>query len=118
MRLDTQREAATAKRKGMMVRTVIGTIWLGINFAVAYFLISYLFENGDLNQAFFWNQLYIPRQVGFDGLKILISIVIVVIMNFFVLLGFGFSSSTGRIRPGTPSMVSRNPDPNDKKYDY
>jgi hypothetical protein len=118
MRLDTQRDAATAKRKGMMIRTIGGVIWLGINFAVAYYLISYLFENGDLSSGFFWNQLFIPRQIGIEGLKILVAIVIVVIMNFFVLLGYGFSSASGRTRPGTPSMQSRNPDPNDKKYNY
>jgi hypothetical protein len=49
-------------------------------------------------------------------LQILAAIVIVVFMNFFVLLGFGFSSRTGRIRPGTPSLKSRNPDPLDKRY--
>jgi hypothetical protein len=116
MRLDTQREAEAEKRKGLMVRTVAGVIWLGINFTVAYLFVGWLFETGELTPGFFWNQLFIPRQINVGGLQILVAVVIVVIMNFFVLLGYGFSSSSGRTRPGTPSMESRNPDPLDKNY--
>jgi len=118
MRLDIQRQAEAARRKGLAVRTILGLIWLALCFGAAYYLISWLFDSGELTPNFFWNQLFIPRRIDADGLKILISVVIVVIMNFFVLLGYGFSSSTGRTRPGTPSMKSRNPDPNDKRFDY
>jgi hypothetical protein len=116
MRLDAQRDRETAKRKGSAVKTILGFIWLSLCFTAAYYLISWLFETGEVNPSFFWNQLFIPRQINLAGLKMLISVVIVVIMNFFVLLGYGFSSRTGRIRPGTPSLKSRNPDPNDKSY--
>lgn len=118
MRLDTQRDAEAQRRKGSAGRTIIGFIWLGLCFAGGYFLISWLFDSGELNPNFFWNQLFIPRQIKIEGLKILVAVVIVAIMNFFILLGYGFSSSSGRTRPGTPSMKSRNPDPTDKKYDY
>ncbi len=118
MRLDTQREAAAAKRKGLMVRTIIGAIWLAINFTAAYLFVGWLFETGELTPGFFWNQLFFPRWIEEEAIRIIAAIVIVVIMNFFVLLGFGFSSPAGRTRPGTPSLKSRNPDPNDKRYDY
>ena len=118
MRLDAQRDEETARRKGSGVKTILGLFWFGLCFAAAYFLINYLFESGELAPNFFYNQLFIPRQLKVPGLKIVVSVVIVVVMNFFILLGYGFSSKTGRIRPGTPSMSSRNPDPNDKKYNY
>lgn len=118
MRLDTQREAETARRKGSAVKTILGLIWLAICFGAAYYLVTFLFDSGEVTPGFFYNQLFIPRQIKVEGLKILISVVIVTIMNFFVLLGYGFSSRTGRTRPGTPSLKSRNPDPIDKKYNY
>jgi hypothetical protein len=116
MRLDRQREEAAAKRKGMAVKTILGAIWLGLCFAAAYYFVGWLFETGELRPSFFWNQLFIPRWVTADWIHIIAAALIVVVMNFFVLLGFGFSSRTGRIRPGTPSLKSRNPDPLDKHY--
>ena len=118
MRLDTKRDAETARRKGSAWKTIVGFIWLALCFGAAYYLITFLFESGEVRPSFFYNQLFIPRQIKEEGLKILISVVIVTVMNFFVLLGYGFSSRTGRTRPGTPSLKSRNPDPTDKKYNY
>ena len=117
-RLDIQREAETAKRKGSAKKTILGIFWLGICFSAAYFFVGWLFESGNLSPNFFWNQLFIPRQVSAQGIQILAAILFVVVMNFFVLIGFAFSSSIGRTRPGTPSMITRNPDPTDSKYNY
>jgi len=114
MRIERQREKELAKRKGNTGRTILGVIWLGLCFAAAYIFMGWLFDTGQLRPSFFWNQLFIPRSVSADALQIIAAIVIVIIMNFFVLLGFGFSSRTGRTRPGTPSLKSRNPDPLDR----
>jgi hypothetical protein len=116
MRLEKQREDEVAKRKGTTGKTILGVIWLSLCFAAAYFFVNWLFETGELTATFFWNQLFIPRLVSEDWLKILASFIILVVMNFFILLGFGFSSRVGRVRPGTPSLRSRNPDPLDKRY--
>ena len=116
MRLEKQREEELARRKGNWYRTILGAIWLGLCFAGAYFLLGWLFDTGQLRPSFFYNQLFVPRSIDTDLLQILVAIVIVVIMNFFVLLGYGFTSRRGRIRPGTPSLRSRNPDPLDKEY--
>jgi len=118
MRLEIQRDEEVAKRKGSAVKTILGAIWLGMCFAAAYFFVGWLFETGELVPNFFWNQLFIPRQVTAEWLQILAAVVIVVVMNFFVLIGYAVSSSLGRSRPGTPTLHSRNPDPLDKKYDY
>jgi hypothetical protein len=117
-RLDIQRDAETAKRKGSAKKTIFGVIWLGICFAAAYFFVGWLFDSGNLSPSFFWNQLFIPRQVSAQGIQILAAFLFVIGMNFFVLLGFAFSSSSGRTRPGTPSMMTRNPDPSEGKYNY
>lgn len=116
MRLEKQREEELARRKGNTGRTILGVIWLGMCFAGAYFLLDWLFSTGQLRPSFFYNQLFVPRSIDPDMLQILVAIVIVIIMNFFILLGFGFTSRSGRIRPGTPSLRSRNPDPLDKEY--
>jgi hypothetical protein len=47
-----------------------------------------------------------------------LMVVFVVIINFFVLLGYAVASPVGRRHPGTPSMYSQEPDPDDRKYDY
>lgn len=118
MRLDAQRDAETMRRKGLAWKTILGVIWLGLCFAAAYFLVNYLFESGEVTPSFFYNQLFVPRLIEPELLTYLVAGVVVVIMNFFVLIGYGFSSRTGRTRPGTPSLKSRNPDPNDPKYHF
>jgi hypothetical protein len=118
MRLEIQREEAVAKRKGTAVKTIFGVIWLGICFAAAYYLIGWLFETGELSPNFFWTQLFIPRQVTADWIQVLAAFIVVIVMNFFLLIGYALTSSLGRTRPGTPTLHSRNPDPLDKKYNY
>lgn len=116
MRLEKMREEEVARRKGTTIKTILGAIWLGICFGAAYFFVGWLFEQGYVSPNFFWNQLFIPRAVNEDWIQILAAFIVVVVMNFFLLLGYAFASSTGRTRPGTPSLESRNPDPLDKKY--
>lgn len=116
MRLERQREEEVARRKGSAFKTIIGTIWLGLCFAGAYFFVGFLFQEGYVRPSFFWNQLFIPRWIDADWIRILFAVFIVFLMNFFLLIGFAFSSATGRTRPGEPSLKSRNPDPLDKTY--
>lgn len=116
MRLEKQREEEVARRKGSGFKTVVGTIWLALCFAGAYFFVGWLFQEGYVSPSFFWNQLFIPRQVNADWIQILFAIFIVFVMNFVLLIGYAFSSTTGRTRPGKPSLKSRNPDPLDKKF--
>ncbi|MFZ0545735.1 MAG: hypothetical protein WAM60_09880 [Candidatus Promineifilaceae bacterium] len=118
MRLELQREEEQAKRKGLAFKTIIGIFWLGMIFAAAYYFVGWLFDSGNLEPSFFWNQLFIPRVVTQDWLQILAAFVIAFMMNFFILVGYALSSGIGRTRPGTPTLHSRNPDPLDKKYNY
>jgi hypothetical protein len=118
MRLDAKRERELARRKGLALRTILAFIWLGICFAAAYFLVNYLFQQGVFTWRFFRVQLRIPFDVSDLAIQIGVTVVLVVAINFVVLVIYGLFSSTGRRRPGTPSMYSAEPDPDDRKFDY
>ena len=118
MRLEAKREAEVAKRKGLAFRTIVAIIWLGICFILAYLFVGWLKENEYLQVGFFYNSLFIPRTISEDLVWLGFTFVLVIIMQFFLLLGYAFFSPEGRLRTGTPSVKARNPDPLDKKYDY
>lgn len=118
MRLDMKKDAELAKRKGTARKTILAVLWLALCVAVAYFITEWLFESGTITTGFFYNQLYIPSTVDELFIRIGFIVVLVIIMQFFVLLGYAFSSPQGRTRPGNATAYSKNPDPNEGKYDY
>jgi len=118
MRLDAKRERELARRRGFTLRTILAVLWLGLCFVGAYYLVGYLFENEILRFGFFRGQLRIPYEVSDTAIVIGVMVLIVVAINFLVLVVYGLFSSTGRRRPGTPSLYSSDPDPEDHKFDY
>lgn len=118
MRLDAKREHEVEKRKGLTSRVIIIIIWLAFCFAAAYLFILWLVNESILRLGFFYNQLYIPRTVSEEIIILGAVVIVVVAINFFVIIGFALASSGGRRRPGTPSMYSSDPDPDDRKFDY
>lgn len=118
MRLDAKKERELAKRKGFALRTILAVIWLAISISIAYFLIDWLFENNYLNKGFFYGQLRIPPVIPEWAIIVGCMVVVIVIINFFVLIGFALFSPAGRRRPGTSYLYSPDPDPDDRKYDY
>ena len=118
MRLDAQRERELARRKGLARRTIIGLLWFGLCFLLTYILADWLFENGHLSYRWFHSVLFVPWD--WDDWIILAGVVfvIVVIINFMILVGYSLFSSAGRRRPGTASLYSSDPDPDDHHYDY
>lgn len=120
MRLDKKREAALMKRQGAARKTVIQTIWLVISAVIAYFLCTLVIfspENGLLTYNEVYRVVGIPPAVPQWAILVAFILLIVIVMQFFLLIGFAFSSSEGRRRPGTPSLHSRNKDPLDNKFD-
>jgi hypothetical protein len=91
---------------------------LGICFAAAYYLVSYLFQEDVLTWRFFRSQLLIPFTVSDEVIIFGAMVILVVAINFVVLVVYGLLSVTGRRRPGTPSMHSTDPDLDDHKFDY
>jgi ABC-type sugar transport system permease subunit len=118
MRLDAQRERELARRKGLALRTVLTVIWLVICFAVAYILVAWMFNNDVMSFRFFRRTLLIPYTISDTIIIIGFTIVIVVAINFIILVLYGLLSPIGRRRPGTASMYSADPDPEDQRYDY
>jgi hypothetical protein len=114
-RLDVKREDEIRRRKGSTVRTIISTIWLGLSFVGAYFLINYLFDSGTLNYNMIYNRFFIPRTIPEEVLLGAMMLIVVIISQFALVVGFAFASPVGRTRPGTPSLMSRNPDPLDEQ---
>ncbi len=113
MRIQKKKDEELAQRKGLTGRTIIMVIWLGLSFAVAYFLTTYLFNNDIVTYNMFYNDLRIPASIPKWGVQFIFMFAIVVMMQFFLYLGFFFASPEGRRRTGDPSMRSRNKDPFD-----
>ena len=118
MRLDAKREREVARRKGLTVRTILAMLWMALCILAAYYLANYLFENEILKMSFFRGPLRIPYSISDTVIVIGFMLVIVIAINFLFLVVYGLFSSAGRRRPGTPSMYSADPDPDDHKFDY
>ena len=118
MRLQRQRDAELAKRKGLAIRTVAAVIWFALCFIAAYFIVNWLFESETVTLGFFYYRLHLPTSISEGFIKAGLMIVIVVLIQFFVLLGYAFASPIGRIRPGDATLRSPEPDPNVDHYDY
>ena len=117
MRIEKQQEAVLAKRKGLTGRTIVQFFSLLISFIIAYFVAVYLFENGVLNigrlrVAFSFVPFHIPPWIFLAGTML----VIVIIIQFFIAIGFALGSPEGHRKTGDPSLHSRIKDPNDSEW--
>ena len=118
MRIEMKHDHELAKRKGNARRTVVAIGWIALCFVIAYFITEWLFNQEILNINFFYSRLLIPRTVDELFVRLGFMAVIVIVMQFFILIGFALSSPVGRMRPGRASAYSRDPDPDDHRYDY
>ncbi len=113
MRLEKKKREQLSKRKGLSVRTFIFVIWLALSFAVAYFLVEYMFDTGYLSEGTYYTVLDLPRNWPIEALKVATMFIIVVLMQIILSLGFMLASPEGRRRTGEPTLKSRNKDPFD-----
>ena len=116
MRLEKQQQQELAKRQGLTGRTIVQTVWFFITGAAAYFLLEWLIAADYLSMGFFHNRMLIPHFVPDPVIKGLFVLVVVIIMQFFLLIGFVFASPQGRARTGKPTPYSTNPDPFENDY--
>lgn len=116
MRLEKQKEAEIAKRKGLTGKTIIQVIWLLLTGTAAYVFTNYLFSEGLVTSNTFYNQLFIPRIVPVLGLKLLMVLAIVIVMQIIFSIGFIIASPEGRRRTGDATLHSRNKDPFDDRF--
>jgi hypothetical protein len=117
MRIDKRREVEQARRKGSTGRTFVQTIWLLISFVAAYFVSQWLFDQGIVSYGFFYTKLFIPRVVPPWAILGGFILVIVIVMQFFVLMGYFLGNPRGREKSGRASAYTHNPDPFDNPYD-
>jgi len=113
MRLEKKKQEELSKRKGLPLRTIVFVFWLAISFAVAYFLVQYMFNGGYLSERFYYSDLGLPNNWPIELLKGATMLLIVVVMQVFLTFGFMLASPEGRRRTGDPTMYSRNKDPFD-----
>lgn len=114
MRLDRIREQELSRQKGRSWRTILQLIWWAISFVIAYFVSEWLFA-----QEIFTPQMAyaggIPRALPEWAIQGGLMVIIVVVIQFFMLLGFMFANPRGRSRSGKASLHSWNPDPDDDR---
>lgn len=112
MRLEKKRDEEMAARKGMTGRTIVGFIWLATSAVLAYFLVTYLIEAKYISVRMFYEAgipRFVPGWVFIAG----ITIFIVLLMQFFLIMGFMIASPEGRRRTGEPSLHSHTKEPFD-----
>ncbi len=113
MRLEKKHEEELAKRKGLTGKTIVQVVWLLITGTLAYFFTNYLFSEGIISANTFYNQLYIPRSVPELGVKLIVVLGLVIVMQIVFSIGYIIASPEGRRRTGEATMYSRNKDPFD-----
>ncbi len=116
MRLEKKNEEMLARRKGLTGRTIVQSIWLLMSLAVAYFVATYLLNEGIITYQMIYGQLGLPRTVPEWAILLGIMLLIVFFMQFILIFGFMLAAPEGRRKLGEPSLSSRNIDPFDDKY--
>jgi len=116
MRLEKKRDEELARRKGLTGKTIIQVIWLLISFIIAYYLSNYLFEQGVISYNRLYTQLSIPREVPREAVLAGLMLLIVMVMQMFLILGFVLASPEGRRRTGEASLNSRTKEPFDDQW--
>ena len=116
MRLEKKRDEELARRKGLTGKTIVQVIWLLVTGSLAYLFVNYLFSQEIITASVFYNQLYIPRSVPEIGLKLIVVLGMVIVMQIVFSMGYIIASPEGRRRTGDATMHSRNKDPFDDRF--
>ncbi|MBK8905027.1 MAG: hypothetical protein IPM53_27855 [Anaerolineaceae bacterium] len=116
MRLEKKRAEELSKRKGLTGKTIVQVIWLLVTGFLAYLFANYLFDQGLVSASLFYNQLLIPRSVPIWGLKLIMVLGMVIVMQIVFSLGYILASPEGRRRTGDATLHSRNKDPFDDRF--
>lgn len=116
MRLDRKKDSELAQRKGLTVRTIIQTFWLILSGIIAYVGLDWLFTSEQLTYDFFYNTLLVPRSVPEPVIMGALIIIVVIVMQFFLVMGYAIGSPQGRERTGKPSPYSSTYDPMQDDY--
>lgn len=118
MRLERKQEEELAKRKGLAVRTTLQIIWLIISGIIAYFLINFMLNSEEVNFSYgmIYSTLSIPATIPQEAILAGLVLLVTLVLQVFLWLGFMIASPEGRRKTGDPSLISRNKDPFSDKY--
>lgn len=111
MRLDVIREHEIARRKGLAKRTAFAVLWLVVGLILGYLLATLLVHTGTLKADVLFSQLSWSTEIGETVLKIGFTLIVVLILQFFVVIGFALTSPEARKKSGMPTAVAQDPDP-------
>jgi preprotein translocase subunit SecG len=118
MRLEMKREAELEKRKGQTVRTILAVLWLVISFAVSYLAVGWLFGEEYLEYEYFYQSLMVPGNISESAIKLGMSFVIFLTIQFIVLIIIAALSPTAKRKSGKPRADTDDPDPYAKSINY
>jgi uncharacterized BrkB/YihY/UPF0761 family membrane protein len=117
MRIEMKHEAELEKRKGLTGRTILAFIWLFASFVVSILLAIWLLIGDIIGTRFFYQDLGISDTVSEVVLIVAVAFIIFLLIQLIVLIGYAAFSPKAKMRTGTPSAYSSNPDPYDQTYD-
>lgn len=118
MRIEKKHEAELEQRKGLTKRTILAALWLIISFAISYLAAGLLMSADVLGPDFFYQEIGIPETVSEIVMQIAVAFVIFLMIQFVVLIGYAVTSPKAKMRPGTPTTYSSEPDPYDPTRNY
>ncbi len=118
MRLEMKREAELEKRKGQTVRTILAVLWLITSFGISYLVASWLFGEEYLSYDYIYQNLMIPGNISETAIRLGMSFVIFLVIQFVVLMIIAATSPTARRKSGKPRADTDDPDPYAKSINY
>ncbi len=115
MQLDKHRRQELARRRGSTWRTILQLVWLGLNFVAAYFVVEWVYAQGYLTPAMLY-RAGVPASVPGWVIQGALMLVLVLVMQFFVVLGFLIANPSGRRRTGRPTFGTWNQELDDDRH--
>lgn len=116
MRIEMKRDAETAQRKGLTVRTILAICWLAFGGVLGFYLVNWLFENEVVTAGFFYKQLFIPGTVDEVYIRIGLSLVVVFALEFIAIMVFALASPKARQKTGRARAEAQVHDPFENYY--
>lgn len=116
MRIEMKRQAEVAQRKGLTVRTIVAVGWLILGAALGFVLVNWLFSQEILTPGFFYKQLFIPGTVDEIYIRIGLSLVVVIFIEFLAIMVFALASPKARQKTGRARVEAQVHDPFENYY--
>jgi uncharacterized BrkB/YihY/UPF0761 family membrane protein len=118
MRIEKKHEAELEQRKGLTRRTILASVWLIITLSISYLAAGWLMGGDILGLDFFYQEIGIPETFSEVVIQFVVAFVVFLLIQFVVLIGYAVVSPKAKMRTGTPTTYSSEPDPYDQTIKY